>query len=304
MSEMTNEQTGVALRTQGGVVAVQSAQAQAEVDIPAMMGMSELLIKSGFLPATIKTPAQAVAIVLTGRELGIPTMQALRQINVVQGKPTISPELMLCLAYQRIPGFIFEVTESTAERCACTFKRPNHPVHEQTFTMADAKGMGLAGKDNWIKQPAVMLRWRCISAGLRLVAPDAIAGTYTPEEMMPDGRADVDTGLGQELPESLPPAIPKKKQGIIHAPVVPLHAIQNSELILSLRGMQRDATEFCQAKNWIPSPIGTLADLDDSKRSAIMTRLSEFRDAVEAWAKERDAAADDVTKNETNETKE
>jgi len=44
--------------------------------------------------------------------------------------------------------------------------------------------MGLAGKDNWKKQPKVMLQWRCTSAGMRFFAPDAICGMgYTPEEL-------------------------------------------------------------------------------------------------------------------------
>jgi len=156
------------------------------LDFPAMMKMAETLVKSGFLPQAIKTPAQAVAIVMTGRELGIPPMQALRQINVLMGKPTMSAELMLGLAYKNIKGFKYELIETTAERCVCKFTRPGHKPLTHTFTIEDAKSLGLAGKDNWKKQPGVMLRWRTISAGLRLIAPDAIAGVYTPEELMPD----------------------------------------------------------------------------------------------------------------------
>ena len=55
-------------------------------------------IKTGFLPTAIKTPQQAVAIVLMGRELGVPMMQSLREIYVVAGKPTLSGQMMLGLA--------------------------------------------------------------------------------------------------------------------------------------------------------------------------------------------------------------
>jgi len=50
-----------------------------------MLAQAEVLVKSGLLPRTVKTPAAAVAIMLTGRELGIPPMQSFRSIYVVDG---------------------------------------------------------------------------------------------------------------------------------------------------------------------------------------------------------------------------
>ena len=70
-----------------------------------MTQQAEMLVKSGFLPASIKTKEQAVAIILTGQELGLPPMLALRKINVIQGVPTVAPELMLALCYSRVKGF-------------------------------------------------------------------------------------------------------------------------------------------------------------------------------------------------------
>ena len=200
---MTTE--SIAVRNGGGTV--QQASAGGEINFPAMMAQADVLIKSGFLPQAIRTPAQAVAIMLTGRELGIPTMQALRQINVIQGKPTMAAELMLALAYQRIPGFRYAVVKSTAQECVCQFERPGHKPYQHTFTMQDADALGLAGKQNWHTQPATMLRWRCISSGLRLVAPDAIAGVYTPEELMPDAKVNFDTGAVDRIPEPLPASV-------------------------------------------------------------------------------------------------
>ncbi len=156
-----------------------------------LLRLSGELIKTGFLPQAVNTPQKAVAIILTGKELGIPTMLALRQINVINGKPTVPPELMLALAYQRIPGFSATVIKSDASICTMKFKRGD-TVLDTSFTIEDATRMGLAGKDNWLKQPATMLRWRCISQGLRLIAPDVICGVYTQEEMNPDLPMDED----------------------------------------------------------------------------------------------------------------
>lgn len=170
------------------------AVAQPENSFTQMMEMAKVLLSSQFLPQAIKTPAQATAIILMGRELGIGPMQSLSKINIIQGKPTCSAELMLGLAYQKVKGFLFKVIESTDKQCVAEVYRDGKLAFTSKFTIEDAAKMGLVGKDNWKKQGATMLRWRCISAGLRVVCPDAIAGLYTPEELDPDVKIDFETG--------------------------------------------------------------------------------------------------------------
>ena len=50
-----------------------------------------------------------------------------------------------------------------------------------------ANGVALSGKgglkDNWRKFPRQMLTARCISEGVRLLAPQIVSGVYTPEEV-------------------------------------------------------------------------------------------------------------------------
>jgi hypothetical protein len=148
-----------------------------------MMRVAESLLKSGFLPQSIKTPAQAVAIILMGREVGLPEMQALRSINVIQGKPTLSAELMLALFSARVNGQA-KIVKLDDTECVIKFQRPGRAPHVERFTIEQARKMGLSTKDNYAKQVATMLRWRCVSAGLRFYAPDAIAGiSYTPDEL-------------------------------------------------------------------------------------------------------------------------
>lgn len=166
----------------------------AENQVEKLLKMGELLVKSGFLPDAIKQPPQAVAIILTGREMGIPMMQALRQINVIQGKPTVSAELMLSQAYRAVPGFTHEIIERSETKCQIKFKAKDRADYIHEFTMKDAEGMGLAHKDNWKKQPKVMLFWRCVSGGLRAFVPQAVNGVYTTEELAPDEVTVTDAG--------------------------------------------------------------------------------------------------------------
>lgn len=155
----------------------------------AMREQADILVKSGFLPPDLNTAEKVIAVLLTGREIGVPPMQAVRGIHVVNGRPSLSAELMLALAYQNIAGFRFKIEMTTNEICKIVASRPGGDPVTIMFTIGDAERAGLARGQNWIKYPAAMLRARATSAVLRIVAPDAIRGFHTPEEM---GRAERD----------------------------------------------------------------------------------------------------------------
>jgi hypothetical protein len=166
---------------------------------------AQSLVKTGFLPQAIKTPEQALAIILTGRELGIPAMAALNTINVIQGKPTVSPQLMLALIERsgQLEDIKVDVTDKGA---SVTMKRKGRTPHTETFGQTEAQAMGLLGKDNYKKQAGVMYKWRAVAACARTVFPDVILGLYTPEEMGAEVSVSDDGVMTVEAPvEQLPP---------------------------------------------------------------------------------------------------
>lgn len=194
-------------------------------DFDAQLAVAGKLIKTGFLPKAIDTPEKAVAIAMTGRELGIGMMLALQEINVIQGKPAASAKLQLALARhtKELENFVCNDDGNTA---TCIVQRKGQAPLTTTFSNADAKAMGLIGKDNWNKQPGNMRRWRAVSANLRLTFPDAIGGLYTPEEISPETIVDADGRVLEGLPAPAPtirPAIltpmPKAAPAEIVAPV-------------------------------------------------------------------------------------
>jgi hypothetical protein len=154
-------------------------------EFAAMMELADVMVKSGFLPQSIRNANQAVTIMMVGRELNIPPWQALNGVTVIQGKPTLAPQLMLALIYRTglSEGIGFEEGKDSY---TVTMKRKGEPVKSETFTMADATRMGLASKDNWKKQPMTMLKWRAVAACARVAYPDVIMGMYTTEEIAPD----------------------------------------------------------------------------------------------------------------------
>lgn len=152
-------------------------------DWQTMIDQASVLVKSGFLPSHIKTPEQAVAVMLTGRELGIPTMTALRSIAVIQGKPTLAAELMAALIERDYGPLGLRVEETNDGGCTVSYWKPGWPDRKSyEFTIEQAKQAGLTG-DNWRKYPAAMLRARCISAVAKMAFQATLGGLYTAEEM-------------------------------------------------------------------------------------------------------------------------
>ena len=139
------------------------------------------LVKSGFLPKAIDTAEKALMVALTGRELGIGMMEALRSINIIQGRPAMAAQLMLALA-QRTGELEDMKVEEKPGVCTTTITRKGKSPHVYSFSMDDAKALGLTSKDNWLKQPKTMLRWRSLSGNLRVTFADAICGLYTEDE--------------------------------------------------------------------------------------------------------------------------
>lgn len=149
----------------------------------AMREQAKALVSSKFLPKAVDTPEKAIAVMMTGRELGIGPMQALRCVHIIDGKPTLAAELIAALVLRRVPGSVLEVAESTNERCVVIAARPGRPERPFTFTIEDAKAAGITGKDNWKKYPRAMLRSRAITEAARAVFPDATLGVYDPDEL-------------------------------------------------------------------------------------------------------------------------
>ena len=152
-----------------------------------MLKLGQILVKSKMLPKAVSTPEAAVAIMIKARELGIGIMEGFTSINIIQGSPTISPQLMIALA-ERSGQLEDAVWTDDGDTATCTVKRRGRTANVATFSMANAADLGLAGKQNWQQQPVTMRKWRATSAAFRVTFADVLAGIYTPEEM----GADVD----------------------------------------------------------------------------------------------------------------
>jgi len=132
-------------------------------------------------------PDAALGAVLMGRELGLGEMSSLQLIDVIDGRPSLSAELLVSMV--RRQGHSILATEWSSDRCTvkgtrCDGDRDTMTV---TWTMDDAQRAGLAGKGNWSRYPQAMLWARAVSQLVRALFPDCLTiHAYTPADLSVD----------------------------------------------------------------------------------------------------------------------
>jgi hypothetical protein len=152
---------------------------------PARLSAEQIrfIANTTFVPRDLrgKLP-EIMACIATGRELGLGDMESLRQIHIVEGKPTLSAQLMTKLVRARGHSI---VGKAGSERAIVTGKRGDTGDEITVeWTMEDAERAGLRGKANWQRYPRQMLWARAVSELCRMLFPDVIGGvSYTAEEI-------------------------------------------------------------------------------------------------------------------------
>lgn len=150
---------------------------------------AKAMAASGFFTDT-KQASQAIVKILAARELGLGPFAGMNGVNIIQGKPAFSSNIMAACV-KRSGRYNYRVTEMTDKNCTIEFLENFSGKWEITgrsmFSIDDAKK---AGTKNLDKFPRNMLFARAMSNGVRWYCPDVMNGSvvYTPEEL----GADVD----------------------------------------------------------------------------------------------------------------
>ena len=149
------------------------------------MQIADILAGSELVPKNYqRKPGDILVAMQWGAEVGMHALQALQNIAVINGRPSIWGDAMLALV--RASGlldFIKEELSSDGTTATCTVKRKNEEPAVSIFTMEDAKKAGLAGKQGpWTQYPKRMLKLRARSYALRDVFPDVLKGMAIAEE--------------------------------------------------------------------------------------------------------------------------
>jgi hypothetical protein len=130
----------------------------------------------------VTSPAAAMAIMLTGYELGLPPAASFRFVHVVDGRPSLSPKG--ALAVLRRSGLLegLELAEAPGS-CTVTMRRRGGEAYTLTWTLDDAKRAGVVRPNGgWERYPQNMLRWRTIGYVADVLFPDVLGGLHRADE--------------------------------------------------------------------------------------------------------------------------
>ena len=151
-----------------------------------LSSMAKSFVASGFF-TDVTSLSQGIVKIQAGKELGIPPVYAMQNINMIRGKLCSSANT-LALLVKRSGHYTYRITEHTDTLCVIVFKELVDgkwvDIGKSIFTIEDAKRARLVSPDSaWTKYPRAMLFSRAISQGARIYCPDAIGGIYTSEEI-------------------------------------------------------------------------------------------------------------------------
>ncbi|MBQ1118553.1 hypothetical protein, partial [Streptomyces sp. C3-3] len=118
--------------------------------------VAQSLANTSFAGAYRGKPDEITAAILTGQELGLQPMTALKSIDVIQGQPALRAHAMRAIVQHQ--GHDIELVESDDTHCVMRGRRKGAETWQAvTWDIPRAQRLGLLGKDQWKKQPKTML---------------------------------------------------------------------------------------------------------------------------------------------------
>ncbi len=163
-------------------------QGFAPATITEAIQFSEMLAASAMVPKAYQGKPQDIMVcVQWGYEIGLAPMQALQNIAVINGKPSVYGDAAMALVQaspvcEDIEEY-FEGEGTPNPVAVCVAKRKGRKPVVARFSVEDAKRAGLWGKQGpWTAYPKRMMQMRARGFALRDAFPDVLKGLITAEE--------------------------------------------------------------------------------------------------------------------------
>jgi hypothetical protein len=178
---------------------------------------ANLIAESTLIPKEFqKNPANVLIAVQLGMELGVSPMQALQNIAVINGRPTIWGDLLPAIIYASGLMEVFD-EQGDEKQATCTVKRRGFSPITRTFSMEEArrvtywengKQMTLADKQTYRSYGKRMLQMRARSFAMRDAFPDVLKGVAVAEDM-----EDLQTMQARDVTAPMRTPQPLKQEG-------------------------------------------------------------------------------------------
>jgi hypothetical protein len=243
--------------------------------LPAVGDLAGKVAQTEFVPDAMRgKPAVVAAAILYGRELGLEPMTSLRSVNIIKGRPALTAEAMRAMVLAA--GHDIRFQEMTSARCVIVGRRKGQDdTTTVTFTMDDAKKMGVGGGQQYAKMPRQMLAARATSELCRLIFADVIGGLISDVEaedaepgetlatVTPMTTARRKSPVKAEAPEPIPPT-PTDDEPVLDDDVIEAEIVEEPEpqpvpLLDAVDQAIANVTEVMDAEIIVDRPSGMAA---------------------------------------------
>lgn len=190
--------------------------------LPAVAELANKICGTDFVPKALRNNvAGTAAAIMYGREVGLPPMTSLGNVNVINGRPGLSAVIMR--AQVLAAGHEIREDDATTARCVLSGRRRGTDYWQTVeYTFEDAKRAGLANQENYRKHPRRMLRARATSELCELMFADVVRGMSSIEDLEEIGDDDAtQAGIGPAPARQASTVQRKRKTGASEATAAP-----------------------------------------------------------------------------------
>ena len=183
--------------------------------------------KSGLVPKFYENKPEAIIVAMEwSHNLGIPAIQGLQYIAVINGKPSMYGDGLISIVMAS--GLCEDIKESVSGEgnnavAICEVKRKGFTSPTvRTFSMKQAAQAGLLSKVGpWKQYPERMLAMRARAYALRDAFPDVLSGMRSAEEERDAAFAEADATFAAEEQEQAVKPAPKRPRRKVPAKTEP-----------------------------------------------------------------------------------
>jgi hypothetical protein len=235
-------------------------------------------------------PGNVLVAIQWGREVGLGPLQALQNIAVINGRPSIWGDAALALVRGHPDCQSVQEGaegEGDARYGWCEVTRRGEQPQRRTFSIADAKRAGLWGKSGpWTQYPDRMLQLRARGFAIRDVFPDALRGVLTREEAedTPPEPRHVENLAAAVAPAPAPAARPASEPLPLIGPDGKEHAAANIEAwhTWSQTAIGRMSNDPAALRAWSDANVGTFGAVKERYPDSVKSILASVAEILEA----------------------
>ncbi len=262
------------------------------------MKFADILAKSTIVPKGYQgRPGDILVAVQMGAEVGLKPIQALQNIAVINGKPSIYGDACLALVKAH-PAFedIKESYSDETETAVCEIKRKGQSWHRTTFSRKDAEKAGLWGKQGpWTQYTKRMQQMRARGFNVRDTFPDALQGLILAEEAQDYPMDDVTPMTAPKVSKA--ERLADHIEGVRHMVTNTDHIGDTNDMVVdkmvipqSISPLAMELQDLIIARDvpkkitdvWLENAgVKTLTELDDDKLAKCINYIQEkFKEAA------------------------